>query len=160
MTTQKVFVIGFQKTGTTSLGDALTLLGYRVCGSLGVTDTNIALTARDLVFEHAERFDAFQDNPWPIYYRELDIRYPGSKFVLTLRPSGDWIRSLIRHFGDDSTPMREWIYGSGSPFGNEEEYMARFEQHNRDVLEYFADRTGDLLIMSLGEGDGWSQAHL
>ena len=120
-------------------------------------DTDIALTARDLVFEHAKRFDAFQDNPWPTFYRELDIRYPESKFVPTPRPSGDWVRSLIRRFGNDSTPMREWIFGAGTPIGNEKEYVARFEQHNRDVLEHFADRTGDLLVMSICEGDGWSQ---
>jgi hypothetical protein len=53
--------------------------------------------------------------------------------------------------------MRQWIYGVGCPQGNEDVYTARFERHNREVLEYFADRPQDLLVMRLTEGDGWDK---
>jgi hypothetical protein len=34
----KIFATGFHKTGTTSLADALELIGYNVCGGIGLRD--------------------------------------------------------------------------------------------------------------------------
>ena len=73
-----------------------------------------------MAFKLANRFDAFQDNPWPILYKELDRQFPDSKFILTLRPSDEWIRSVVSVFGDEETAVREWIYGVGHPKGNED----------------------------------------
>jgi hypothetical protein len=104
-----------------------------------------------------EKHDAFQDNPWPILYREIDQKYPGSKFILTLRPTDDWIRSVVSHFGSQVTPMRKWIYGVGSPKGSEQIYIDRYEKHNEGVLRYFSDRPKDLLVLRITEGDGWER---
>jgi hypothetical protein len=153
--TQKIFCIGFHKTGTSSLGEALQVLGYRVAGAFGVDDPRIAERVYDRAYALIEKYDAFQDNPWPIIYRELDARYPGSRFILLLRDPQSWIRSQVKHFGRKETPMRTWIYGVGCPEGNEEIYLKRYEAHNQEVLEYFKDRPDDLLIMNLAEGDGW-----
>jgi len=38
MRKQKIFVIGFHKTGTSSLGAALEILGYTVCDAVGIQD--------------------------------------------------------------------------------------------------------------------------
>lgn len=151
----KVFVIGFHKTGTTSLSVALSKLGYRVTGPNGVNDPNIGENVYSLVDSLVGRFDAFRDNPWPILYRYLDQKHPGSKFILTVRDSASWIRSQIRHFGKRQTPMRKWIYGHGCPEGHERAYIQRYEQHNNDVLRYFDGRDNDLLVMDLTRGDGW-----
>ena len=156
-TKSKVFGIGFHKTGTTSLAEALSILGYRVTGPNGTENPNIADEVREMAWRLAEEFDAFQDNPWPILYRELDERYPGSKFILTRRPTDRWIKSICRHFGAVESPMRRWIYGVGAPLGNEDLYVARYERHNREVLEYFRNRPDDLLVMDLSQGDGWEQ---
>jgi hypothetical protein len=153
----KVFCIGFHKTGTKSLASALTTLGYRVTGPNGVSDPDIAKNVYALAFDLIERFDAFQDNPWPILYKEVDRRCPGSRFVLTIRSSERWIRSMVSHFGSQVTPMRQWIYGPGCPAGNEAIYVRRYEAHNREVLEYFKDRPGDLTVMNLAAGDGWDK---
>ncbi|MBI1733490.1 MAG: hypothetical protein HYR49_12095 [Gammaproteobacteria bacterium] len=155
----KVFGIGFHKTGTKSLGVALQRLGYRVTGSNAVHDPDIAARALDLACELAGQFDAFQDNPWPLLYREMDARYPGSRFILTTRPTGKWIRSVVHYFADRHTPMREWIYGAGRgcPIGNEDVYIARYERHNREVREYFTNRPADLLEMAITEGEGWEK---
>lgn len=153
----KVFGIGFHKTGTTSLAAALSELGYRVTGPDWVDEPRIGERVRELAFAAVERFDAFQDNPWPLLYPELDERYPGSRFVLTLRDTEAWISSLKRHFGTGETPMRRWIYGHGSPVGHEDVYVARYEAHNAEVLDYFRDRAGDLLVMDITRGDGWEK---
>jgi hypothetical protein len=117
MKSSKIFCIGFQKTGTSSLDKALRILGYRVCGSYGIYDPSHVY---EEAFELINKFDAFQDMPWPILYKELDERCPDSKFILTLRPTDSWISSMTNTFYTEKTPMRHWIYGVGCPKGNEE----------------------------------------
>jgi len=153
----KVFGIGFHKTATTSLAEALSYLGYRVTGPNWVDNSNIAKEVYEMAFDLANRFDAFQDNPWPILYKELDRKFPGSKFILTLRPLDEWIRSVVNHFDEKETPMREWIYGVGRAKGNEDVYIRRYERHNREVLEYFKDRNEQLLVLNITAGEGWTK---
>jgi hypothetical protein len=153
----KVFGIGFHKTGTTSLAKALSCLGYRVTGPNGTANPNIAKDVYEMAYSLATKFDAFQDNPWPILYSELDARFPSSKFVLTIRSTTDWINSVVNHFGEDDTPMREWIYGIGHPKGNEAVYIERYERHNREVIEYFQGRQKDFLILDITRGEGWEK---
>jgi hypothetical protein len=151
----KVFCIGFHKTGTKSIAVALQHLGYRVTGPNGLNDPRIEVNVIAMADGLVSQYDAFQDNPWPIIYRELDVKYPGSKFVLLLRDSDAWIRSLVRHFGRTETPMRKWIYGLGCPEGNEDIYVRRFEIHNTEVMNHFEHRPQDLLILDLAKGNGW-----
>jgi hypothetical protein len=156
--TPKVFGIGFHKTGTTSLADALTLLGYEVTGPNGVHLKGMDHeTAWRCASRLLSRFDAFQDNPWPLLYRDIDIALPGSKFVLTIRQEDDWLGSVVRHFGSESTPMREWIYGEGAPLGHEAVFLERYRQHNREVADYFDGRPEDLLIIEITRGQGWNE---
>lgn len=153
----KIFGIGFHKTGTKSLARAHSTLGYSVTGPNGTRDPEIATRVFDYVERMAPRFDAFQDNPWPVILRQLDERYPGSKFILTVRHPDAWIKSVVKHFGSEDTPMRQWIYGVGHPRGNEEIYLRRYEEHNRDVLAHFCDRPGDLLVMDITAGESWDK---
>ena len=155
MVASKVFGIGFQKTGTSSLRRALKMLGYRVAGPNWINDPDIQETVYEKAFGIIDRFDAFQDNPWPILYKELAERYPTSKFILTIRPVDEWILSAVKHFGSNVTPMRTWIYGIGNPVGNEERYQDRYTRHNNEVMAYFRDQPERLLIMNITEGDGW-----
>jgi len=157
MVDHKVFGIGFHKTGTTSLARALRALGYRVAGPFGVHDDSIAETAVARAVATAAEWDAVQDNPWPIVFRDLDAAFPGSRFILTIRDADRWLNSVVKHFGGSVTPMRTWIYGVGDPVGSETVYRDRYERHNREVLEYFADRPDDLLVFRLADGDGWEE---
>lgn len=155
---QKVFCIGFHKTGTTSMEKALKYLGYRVTGGNWVRDPHVQQVALAQALDIVPQYDAFQDNPWPMLYQEMDKTFPGSKFILTVRDPKLWVASMVKNFGMDATPMREWIYGKGRGFpkSNEALYMARMEQHNREVLAYFQGRQ-DLLVMNLTEGQGWER---
>jgi len=157
LNTPKVFCIGFHKTGTTSLNASLTKLGYTVTGPDGVMDEDIKNNVLDMCYSLSKKYDAFIDNPWPIVYEEMDKAYPDSKFILTVRPVDDWYRSICRHFQETKTPMREWIYGAGSPVGNEALYKNRYNKHYLEVEEYFAERKNDLLVFDLVHGDGWGK---
>lgn len=153
----KIFCIGFHKTGTTSLAQALKYLGFSVTGPNGVNDPNIAKNAQELIDNLIPKFDAFQDNPWPLFYKQLCREYPDAKFILTYRDPEKWIASQVRHFGQQETPMRRWIYGVGCPEGNESIYLKRYKKHNRDVVAYFKKKRQPLLILNLERGDGWKQ---
>ena len=157
LNTPKVFCIGFHKTGTTSLNDALTRLGYRVTGPDGVMDQNISDNVLDMCVELTKEYDAFIDNPWPIMFKEMDELYPESKFILTLRPVDKWYKSICRHFQETITPMREFIYGVGCPVGNESVYKERYLRHYDSVREHFSGRDNDLLEFNLVEGDSWDK---
>lgn len=154
---QKVFGIGFHKTGTTSLDRALTLLGYRVTGPNAVHDPDISQKIHDFTQEISKKFDAFQDNPWPLVYREMDNLYPNAKFTLTVRDPDEWILSMCKHFGEQVTPMRQLIYGSdfGHPLGNELHYKKVMLTHNKNVRTYFSDRPDKLLEIDFSSGQGW-----
>ena len=153
----KVFGIGFHKTGTTSLGVALSTLGYTVTGPNCVKDPQISQKVTVVTRRLSVVFDAFQDNPWPLVFREMDEMHPTSKFILTIRPTEKWIRSVVNHFGRSVTPMREWIYGQGcgSPMGNENRYALRYERHNKDVCEYFQNKPGRLLVLPIEVAQEW-----
>ena len=153
----RVIGIGFHKTGTTTLDVALTMLGYKVLGPRIDLAQNLFNGDYESIFKIADLYDAYQDNPWPLLYKELDKRYPNSKFILTMRDEEKWIKSVVNHFGNSDTEMRRWIYGTGHPEGKESVYVKRFNKHNHEVTEYFKNRNKDLLIVNWEKGDGWKK---
>lgn len=153
----KVIGVGFQKTGTSTLEDVFKILGYDCLGPRTKLAKNLFENDLKPVFEIADDYNAYQDNPWPLLYKELDQRYPGSKFILTLRSEEKWIKSLVNHFGNTHTEMRRWIYGYGDPIGNEDVYLKIYREHNKAVQEYFKNREQDLLIVSWERGDEWEK---
>jgi hypothetical protein len=157
----KVFCVGFQKTGTTSLGAALGLLGYRVASVVGRgwSVERLKREALSQCLATARDYDAAQDMPWPLFFRELDAAFPDAKFILTTRDSGAWFDSIEAHFGDRPDPMQAFVYGSdaAAPAGNRARYVSVYEAHNAAVRAYFALRPHDLLEMDLSRGDGWEK---
>lgn len=158
---QKVFCVGFQKTGTTSLRDGLDKMGYRVAsvyaGDLSIDQLRGCYVETGL--ELAKQYDAVQDMPWPLIYRELDAAFPGSKFILTERDPDRWYKSILGHFGEGTSPRQQLTYGDeyGTPAGNAARYREVYLAHNAAVKEYFADRPDGLLVMDLEKGHGWNE---
>lgn len=155
VTQHKVFGIGFQKTGTKSLAAAFETLGYRVTGPNGFRLPDIAERYQRICRRYSRAYDAFQDNPWPLTYKEMSVMWPQAKFILTLRDPDAWITSVKAHFGAHATPMRQLVYGRGSPVGHENHYVQRMQQHEADVRTFFADQPDRLLEMRITEGDGY-----
>jgi hypothetical protein len=152
MARRKVFGIGAAKTGTTSLGAALRRLGF-AHQSWDERLSRVHYEAGDYapIFAAAERHESFDDGPWNRgdFYRALDRRFPGSRFVLTVREPERWLASYERHFGG-----RE-----GRSYGEAERarLLEGFERRNTGVLEHFAGRPGDLLVLDLCGGEGWAE---
>ena len=104
--TEKIFAVGNNKTGTTSLQRFMSNLGYTV-GNQGRTE-DVAFKHRDslvsndfwrdLILE-IETAQFFQDVPFsnPTILRQLVRRYPTACFVYTRRKAHSWYQSLVRH---------------------------------------------------------------
>ncbi len=153
----KVFGIGFQKTGTTTLGVILERLGYRTAGyhqvrHLAGQDGLTLDTIETLVLRLAAEYDAGKDTPWPLFYESLDRSYPGSKFIHVTRDPEAWIRSAVKDFGQHPNALHQAIYGVPYPEGHEAIWLDRYTRHNAEVRAYFTDRTDDCLFLNLEEG--------
>lgn len=143
MTKSKIFGIGLAKTGTTSLNDALAIMGI---SSIGCPDSISAIN----------RFDAATDGIVAGRFEELDRAFPGSKFIYTVRNRDSWIRSYSRHHRRKRPSLQgheeltKTLYGTT---GTEEDVLLdAYDRHERHVLEYFRDRPDDLLIMDICGG--------
>ncbi len=157
----KIFCIGFQKTGTTSLYVALKQLGCRVSGTVGHrwTAARLAREGAQLCVATARRYDAAEDMPWPVFFRELDAAFPGAKFILTIRDKDAWHQSVDRHFGRADIEMHRFVYGEGSgrACDSKERWIDVYSAHNAAVIDHFRGRPNDLLVMDLARGDGWDK---
>src|SRR4029079_3714264 len=80
----KIIGVGISKTGTSSLAAALTELGYRCVHGWPPWK-----------LEHAK---ALVDVNAACRFRELDVMYPGSKFILTVRQREPWLESCRKHW--------------------------------------------------------------
>jgi len=153
----KVFGVGWAKTGTTTLGTCFRLFGYRhysyKLSLLNMLEAAIAI---------AKRHDSFEDWPWALLFKEMDEAFPGSKFILTTRDPGRWLRSYRnatskQHPTKEMLEARQKIYGIPFHQITDTQLIARYERHNEAVRRYFDKRPGDLLVVDWEAGDGWER---
>ncbi len=157
----KVFGIGLNKTGTTTLGDCGKILGLRCTGCKKHLLEDLVLR-NDLsgIMEIAEHYDLFQDWPWPLVYKQLDEKFPGSKFILTVRSSeSKWFESLKNHAlrTHPTKHCRKLAYGFNFPHKHEQEHLEFYRKHNESVRAYFRDRSDDFLELCWESGDGFEE---
>jgi hypothetical protein len=147
----KIFGIGFYKTGTTSLYEALRRLGYDTVngdtpGSYPGADDGETLIrqidAGDFRLPTFELFDAFTDNPYFSLWREIYAQFPDAKYILTVREEQAWIESCVRFYRNRRLrPMRVWMFGPyADPSCNEasrEAWLKAYRAHNAAVREHF-----------------------
>ena len=156
----KVFVIGAHKTGTTSICEALEILGFRTSHWIHHEEITPVIKAGRYAFPILETYDAIGDLPIPIVFRELDAHYRGSRFILTFCETDQWIHSLEN---------RRWWRGREHPIEMDEEekmfygitHFDReicrnvYDAHNAAVRAHFAGRPNDLLEFEMGAGADW-----
>lgn len=157
MKTTKVFCIGFMKTGTTTLNRALSILGYRVSHNSWRWLNLIFRKDWNAIKARMNNWDAVEDNPIPLIYKELDKLFPQSKFILTTRDPDSWFNSVSYHIGDLKSPMHEWLFGKGKalPKNDKLHTIHVFIKHRESVIEYFKNRPNDLLIIDITKVENW-----
>jgi Sulfotransferase domain len=165
-----IFGIGMHKTATTSLHLALTALGFDSAHWLNAHWAK-AIWSEMASFDRSltlEQHYALCDIPIPMMFRALDRAYPGSKFILTHTSDEAWIRAAELHWSPKTNKWRSaW---DADPFSHQahkiiygrkafdrEIFLARYQQHNREVRAYFKDRPQDILEMPMSDGAGWAE---
>lgn len=175
---KKVFGVGYHKTGTTSLSQALIWLGYNSFHVGGVSQNfttkfmnNGVIPTLDSIFKEWNALVSV----WSTLYFKYDEVYPNSKFILTTREVDSWWKSIsewriktechiLGRFPNGTTDkmfvqkrptFNDLFYLDlyGCILSDESSFKFRYEQHNRNVIDYFTrkERLNDLLILPLEE---------
>lgn len=178
---EKVFCVGFSKTGTTSLEEALTVLGYKVCrGHYYNNHTNYLIGLYlnndfDEIDKIISYYDAFVDMPWggTSFYKYLSKKYPNSKFIHTQRDSEKWYQSLIRmltKFDDNLETAMDTFHEKGrygavhlikkefnieSLYQTKDVIIAHYNKTNNQINSYFENNNFSYLSLNLVDGVGW-----
>ena len=143
----KVFVIGYNKTGTTSVGIALKMLGYdhssfnhyvwRKLYKKGDIPSVLAFTSK---------FESFDDLPWlkedmiPI----LDESFPNSKWIYLTREEEAW-----------KTSYKRWSNKMGRKV-DENQGWKGYLKHSRFVHHYFSEHHSNFLELNVAHPNGFS----
>jgi Sulfotransferase domain len=155
----RVFCLGLNKTGTSSFSRAMELLGLRSLhwgGPEVRRRVEAALAAgRPLLSELDPAFDAFSDVlPLAEHFTLLDEQYPGSRFVLTVRPVEEWIDSRRRHVENNLRRREAGEYTGSFVVVDEAGWRREWDGHVARVRAYFAGRR-DFLELDITRGKGW-----
>ena len=145
----KIFCIGYQKTGTTTLGRSLKILGYRhssfdriVYFEYYKKNLNI-----EKIIDYTTKFDSFDDMPWskedviPI----LDQTFPNSKFIYLCRDEESW-----------KTSFYNWEYKKFGRPPDVDKAWSGYQKHQDFVMDYFQGRIGkDLIVLDVKDPKGF-----
>jgi hypothetical protein len=171
----KVFGIGLSRTGSMSLTEALTILGFRALHFPADPVTQreyfefFANPSDTLRLSLLDRYDALTDNPVSCVYRQLDKAYPGSKFIWTIRDKESWLRSCelwwersVVPFMEHAAPLQAFMALAGTQTYGTAYYdaglfSAAYDAHMAQVPAYFRDRDRDLLTLNICAGEGWPE---
>ncbi|EMD01152.1 hypothetical protein BAUCODRAFT_198853 [Baudoinia panamericana UAMH 10762] len=154
----KIFIIGLSKTGTTSIGDALALLGYKRLGWKDIRSRHLVHTWAngdvDALIDQTHYYDAFEDLPWPFMYRQMAEMYPDAKFVLSLRKDEQtWLRSMRRHVSRGEWLPYEYFYGATEVDGHEDVVLHSYLNHTENVRAYFQHQPHRYTELNIDDGD-------
>jgi len=158
--TDKIFIIGLPRTGTTSICNALLKLGYRVA--------HTAYTQRCM-----NNAQVIADTPIFCDYKVLAEQYPNAKFIYLTRDLTLWlpsIRQLLKRMHKNITrkdggfnPILKRCYQEVfSPFTlenfNQDEFLIHcYQRHQDDVFAFFENRHTQLLCIDISKSDAYGQ---
>jgi hypothetical protein len=146
----KIFQIGFNKCGTTSIHQFLLNNGIRSVHWEGGKIADEIIKNRSTknplgIYSNLEAFTDFE-NPYKNYYphltdyKLLDEKYPNSIFILNVRNVDDWIRSRMNHISPNGEKYVDMFRRVNKIETNEkviEIWRKEWDEHINSVNEYF-----------------------
>ena len=164
----KIFGLGLSKTGTSSLADALNELGFPTIHYPFDNRTYDELRKGNYNLSILNDYRGIVDIPVAPYYAQLDVAYPGSKFILTVRDVESWLRSAEKHWElmmtwwDNYPEFKKFhefigVAVYGCIYFNRDRFRFVYETHLRNVMDYFDERKDDLLVINICDGEGWQK---
>lgn len=183
---QKIFCIGQNKTGTTSLKDALKDFGYKFGHQYRAAMLIDAWHQRDFkkIVKYCQTAEAFQDIPFSMAYtyQHMDMAFKNAKFILTERDDTEqWYQSITRFhtkiWGDGINIPTEvelknqpFLYKgfaykyinyafntpANDPY-NKQILMANYVNYNNAVKDYFRSRPDKLLVVNVSRPEDYDK---
>ena len=172
----KIFIIGFNKTGTRSLHYFFKNNGLKSvhwdnaqltkcfernialgnplldCGVVHNTKVNSPGVYDEMVVI-SDMTNSITCRDAKDYYKRLDKDYPGSKFILNVRDVDSWIVSRYEHMNGQNIHEHLEFYGLSDTLSGHKTlkkiYMKMHEDYHRDTLRYFKNRDDDFLLFDL-----------
>ena len=136
----KVFAIGFNKTGTSSLHELFIKLDYHS------THGEFWRKTESTLFH--KYFDAFCDGI-PHDFVALDNEYPDSKFILQVRDLDTWMSSRIEHIQRRPSNRKNKVSADWTTdLESLESWVRQRNEHHLRILRHFEKRPNDLLIVN------------
>lgn len=160
-----VFGIGLSKTGTTSLNDALGMLGYNAFHLPPITH----VTPHGKIVGRwpwwVYKYDALTDMTVSVLHAELRETFPNARFIYTRRPIDPWLDSCKRHFTAELGQTRieqGQVYLNelcdafyGSHVYDEDAYRETYLRFDKDVMESYSGQDNFLLYDLTQTKDRW-----
>ncbi len=148
--TSKIFCIGFNKTGTTSCGKALQMLGYRHSSFNPKVWRRYYRNSEIVkILQYTAKFDSVDDLPWlkedmiPV----LDRVFPNSKFIYLTRDEESWKRSIY-----------DWTFKVTGEYPDLDEKLDQYRKHREFVMSYFRDTPRErFLVLDVTDGDAFEK---
>jgi hypothetical protein len=142
----KVFCIGYNKTGTTTIGKAFEMLGYYNSSFDNKVWRNYKQGNINKVIEYTAKFDTCDDLPWlnPDMIKLIYEKFPDSKFIYTERDEMSWKRSYT-----------EWRTKFKTTIADADRAWHNYLEHQAFVLDFFKDKQEQLLKVNVNEKGGF-----
>ncbi|WP_281560015.1 sulfotransferase [Thalassomonas sp. RHCl1] len=156
----KIFIIGLPRTATTSVCLAMLNLGFKTAHT---AYTREAMTQAQVI----------ADTPVFCDYRQLDLDYPGAKFIYLTRDPELWlpsIRQLLKRMyvnlqrsdGGFNPTLKRCYNRVFEPLTQEnldrdDFLLGCYQRHQQDIVEYFRGREQDLLTLDVAETESFSR---
>ena len=172
----KIFVLGYNKTGTKSLTEALEILGYNVFNTGGGTQDNFEnivydnLKSNCPILNGVDRYDCYID--WPIFeptiFSHIIDEYPDAKYISLTRGYDDYVESVLRdkikRLKDGIENSWNWLgVGDKEVFENYPEYQKEWVKervefkHQSNLRWLEKKKIGYLDLNICDDGDSWEK---
>jgi hypothetical protein len=177
------FIIGLNKTGTSSIRDALELSlhlphSHPIIEKM-YRENKIGFNERNIqnIFSYTDslikdyNLSVFKDRPWNNgVYKELNEKYSNSKFILTIRDEEEWWASVQNWLSLKAVwgknlneklkirrldlKTREYNAHFNSTTLNKENYIKYYNSYNNAVREYFKDKP-NFRVLEINKNFDW-----
>lgn len=167
----RIFCIGPNKTGTSSLHLAFKMLGFKSLHNPYLFNRRVlrAFSKRKKILYYLDKYNAFSDiffpsgvNAHPFlsyrnienFLKKIEEDYSNVKFILNIRNMDDWIRSREKHV---KINLHNKFYRGNWKSIDVEKWKDEMNMIQSKVKNYFIDKPDKLLIIDVCNNCDWEE---
>ena len=163
----KYICVGQPKTGTKTISKIFNLLNFKTNTNPIICNQNDDFVIIDKIKYYTDdtilkchdnivKFDALQDYPYSFNYEYINVNFPDSVYILTIRDNDSWFNSLLNYQNlyktATSYKLLKKLYGYEIiSLENKTEIILKYNEYNTNIIKYFDDKPAKLLIINLAD---------